>query len=231
MPTQTSGDQFHLLAPDVYWRHAWEIAGAHYPQPAAPSDSSGETWVRRELLFCLLGGHGVPYELNRSATDVLWLRGLFRHWRPNRDRLEAELSRAQFTPPRRDGSKRKYRYPRRKAQLLVDATRWLEERGSLLSALREVDSERQRRLFLCECPGIGLKSASWLLRNCGLAGELAILDVHVLRVMRDSGRTQRDTIGDYEGLEQIFLAWCRELGTEPAGFDLMLWEWTRAIGT
>jgi N-glycosylase/DNA lyase len=75
---------------------------------------------------------------------------------------------------------------------------------------------------------MGLKSASWLLRNCGLAAELAILDVHVLRAMQESGRASVNVVDDYEELERAFLVWCHELGAEPAGFDLLLWEWSRS---
>jgi thermostable 8-oxoguanine DNA glycosylase len=131
-------------------------------------------------------------------------------------------------PLRKDGSPRRYRYPRRKARLLGDALRWLVETGPLFSTLIGLDGEHERREFLASCPGIGLKSASWLLRNCGLAEELAILDVHVLRVMRESGRLGAGALGDYEALERAFLAWCAELGAEPAGFDLLLWEWSRS---
>jgi N-glycosylase/DNA lyase len=228
MQAQLSSSELRLVAPDVYWQQAWELARHRYPRPPAPTDAAGEASIRRELLFCLLGGHGVPYELNLSATEVLWRRGLFRHWRPTAVRLDFELSARQFTPLRKDGSMRRYRYPKRKAQALSEAARWMAEHGPLFSALLGLDSERERRSFLCACPGIGLKSASWLLRNCGLAGNLAILDVHVLRAMRESGRAHSWAMSDYEGLEQVFLAWCEDLGTEPAGFDLMLWEWSRS---
>ncbi|MGO9762372.1 MAG: hypothetical protein ACLP1Q_14040 [Solirubrobacteraceae bacterium] len=230
MATQAALNELRQLAPDIYWRHAWEIVGERYPAPPPPGPADGERRIRRELLFCLLGGHGVPYELNLSASDLLWERGLFRHWRPNPHTLESELSREQFMPERRDGTPRRYRYPRRAAGLLSQAGRWLAHNSPLFEALALLAGERDRRQLLCECPGIGPKSASWLLRNCGLAHELAILDVHVLRMMRESGRMAEHDGGgsDYEALEQTFVSWCRELGAEPAGFDLLLWEFSRA---
>lgn len=220
-----------VVAPDVYWRHAWAVAEDRYRrvEGSAPRKVGREAAVRRELLFCLLGGHGVSYELNQSAADVLWRRGLFRHWRPRAAVLEAELARAQFGPPRRDGGPRRYRFPARKAQLLAEATGWLGQMGMLSDRLASQSTEHGRRAVLCRCPGIGPKSASWLLRNCGLAERLAILDVHVLRVLRESGRVKGAVLPrDYDEVERTFVSWCDELGTEPAGFDLLLWEWSRA---
>jgi N-glycosylase/DNA lyase len=217
-----------LAAPDVYWRHAWDVAGQRYSRPDASASSGREAVVRRELLFCVLGGHGVSYELNRSAAELLWRKGLFRHWRPRAASLETELARSQFAPPRRDGGPRRYRFPARKARLLVEAASWLGRVGMLSDALAAICTERERRALLCGCPGVGPKSASWLLRNCGLAERLAILDVHVLRVLRESGRvTEAMLPRDYEHVEETFLSWCDELGADPAGFDLLLWEWSR----
>ncbi|HEY5286719.1 MAG TPA: hypothetical protein VIJ50_06415 [Solirubrobacteraceae bacterium] len=228
MPSEATSMDLRLAAPDVYWKHAWDIAGDRYPRASLPTTAGGEARIRRELLFCLLGGHAVSYELNESAADVLWRRGVFRHWHATTARLESELSRPQFEPRRSDGTPRRYRYPARKARLLTEAARWLSQTGPLFSALLLRKSERARRALLCECPGMGPKSASWLLRNCGMAARLAILDVHVLRVMRESGRidgtTKRDT---YNKLEQTFVTWCDDLGADPAGFDLLLWEWSR----
>jgi N-glycosylase/DNA lyase len=76
---------------------------------------------------------------------------------------------------------------------------------------------------------MGPKSASLLLRNCGLAARLAILDIHVLRAKRDSGRIEGgDVTRDYDLIEGRFVTWCDELGADPAGFDLLLWEWSRS---
>ena len=69
-----------------------------------------------------------------------------------------------------------------------DATQVRRELGDAFAELVAIVDERERRRFLCNCPGVGLKTASWLLHNLGLASELAILDVHLLRAMRAAGR-------------------------------------------
>jgi len=109
-----------------------------------------------------------------------------------------------------------------------------ESKLPTLPSLSEVDlaainDEGGRRKRLCECPGVGLKTASWLLRNIGLAAQLAVIDVHVLRALVDAGRVSGARLPrDYVVVERQFLDWCDELGASPAAFDLLLWEWQRA---
>jgi hypothetical protein len=185
----------------------------------------------RELLFCLLGGHGVSYELSLSATDVLIRKGVFGDGDRRGDRLQRYvqdlLDRPWYQPRRCDGSGRRYRYPKRKAKLVRCADDWLREavEGGLLSALERIPDERRRREWLCECPGVGPKTASWILRNLGLGDCLAILDVHVLRALAETGRVVECRLPrDYEQAEAAFLAWSDELGAPAAAFDLFLWE-------
>jgi thermostable 8-oxoguanine DNA glycosylase len=146
----------------------------------------------------------------------------------NADELEAELAAPQFEPLRTNGELRRYRFPSRKAQLIAAAQEWLYDQDSLTAALAELESDGARRKLICQCPGIGLKSASWLLRNTGWASELAILDIHVIRAMEGCGRIRDVHLPrDYERVEQIYLAWCDEIGSDPARFDLVLWDFSR----
>jgi len=184
--------------------------------------------LRRELVFCLLGGHGVTYELATSATSVvLALRPFAASWTyadllPT---IHSELRKAQFEPRRKDGGLRRYRYPARKARLLADAVWWVHERGGLGEGLTKRHAEAERRDWLCSCPGVGLKTASWLLRNCGWARELAILDVHLLRAMTEAGVINDERLPrDYLQIERAYLDWAQRLGACPAALDLFLWD-------
>jgi N-glycosylase/DNA lyase len=183
----------------------------------------------------LLGGHGVTYELARSAADVLARRGVFGLCERRGDRLERWLrdllSRPWYEPKKLDGGGRRYRYPNRKAGLIRQADDWLRDHlrgGGLYSTLATMDDERVRRAWLCDCPGVGPKTASWLLRNVGLGDELAILDVHLIRALEGAGRAGQWRLPhDYADLEEAFLAWSAELDAPPAAFDLFLWEYGR----
>lgn len=215
------------------WHRLWMSVGARYEQRIVSLRAQGEQALRQELLFCLLSGHAVPYELALSAAAVVGdLEPFHPRWATNglEERLRAELGRPQFEPRRGDGALRRYRFPNRKATLLARACEWVQSQGSLWARLQELGCELERRELLCECPGIGMKTASFLLRNCGLAEGLAVLDVHVLRLMGLAGRLADASLPrDYEHVEGQYLAWCRELEASPAAFDLLLWELGRGV--
>lgn len=217
--------------PFVDWRPIWEAYSTSYNvmvQQMAPAD---EEAVHRELLFCLLGGHAISYELALSATERCFELDVFgSHWVAEdlESRLADELSQPQFLPRKLDGGYRRYRFPVRKATLVTAASQWLLAGDPLPDALTNLDCERERRTLLCACPGIGPKTASWLLRNLGFAQNLAVLDVHVLRAMSSAGLVDHVNLSrDYEMVEDTFLAWCHDLEAAPAAFDLFLWEFQR----
>jgi len=210
---------------------AWSVCADLFSFAAPDPNRVCEEDLNRELIFCLLGGFAVPFELARSASNLVWTLNPFSaHWTEGRlkGRLIAELSKPQFQPQRSDGGLRRYRFPQRKAELIVGARRWLHERDNLLFDLRELASEGERRQLMCDCPGVGPKTASWLLRNLGLAFGLAVLDIHVMRALQTAGRITTERLPrDYDFVEAQFLGWCQELGASPAAFDLFVWEWQR----
>lgn len=184
-----------------------------------------------ELLFCLLGGFGVSFEHNRSAADVVGQLDPFGPDRSDvelRQLLDCTLSAPQFEPRRRDGSLRRYRYGRQKVDVIVRARAWLVSCRPLEQTLRGLPSGRERRALLCGCPGVGPKTASWLLRNVGLGDDVAIVDIHLLRALRAAGRVAEIRLPrDYELAEKAFLGWCRDLDAPPPAFDFFVWAWQR----
>jgi thermostable 8-oxoguanine DNA glycosylase len=211
---------------------AWTTCAEVYCRVATPQFSAPtRAQFERELLFCLLGGFGISFELALSASTTLWELDPFApRWEEAEilDRICFELSQRQFEPRNASGSLRRYRFPNRKAHLILAARRWLAVTGRVHQALTELELEQDRRRLLCNCPGIGPKSASWLLRNLGMATRLAILDVHLIRALQEAGKITTETLPrDYEAVEAVFLAWCDQLGAPPAAFDLFVWEWQR----
>ena len=217
------------------WSQAWREHASHYTQRVACTSSQVlEQDCQRELVFCLLGGHGVKYELALSATEVLVDRGVLGRCARSGDRLQRWLQdllgRPWYQPTKLDGAGRRYRYPKRKALLLRQADDWLREhaRDGLLERLTTISEEQERRAWLCGCPGVGPKTASWLLRNIGLGDGLAILDVHLLRALEATGRAGEWRLPKhYSELENAFLQWSASLSANPAAFDLFLWEYQR----
>lgn len=219
--------------PHPDWHPVWTAFSQAYDECVGwESSAANEEDFRRELVFCLLGGHGVTYELSLSALkEVDRLKIFAPHWTREElhKALACELVRPQFKPLRKDGSLRRYRFPHRKASLIAAAREWVLAQGTITSLLELIPDERHRRDLLCDCPGLGPKSASWLLRNTGYAANLAILDIHVVRAMNEHGRIGAELIvsRDYESIEAEFLTWCDELGARPNALDLFLWEWQR----
>lgn len=213
------------------WATMWPAFAQAYEELVSPGPPASEPELRRELLFCLLGGHGITYEMNCSAATAVEALDVFSDahvpavlW----EELVGLLGAPLFDPPRKDGGPRRYRFPRRKATFLVQARSWVLGAGLLTDRLTACPSEQDRRAWLLSCPGLGPKSASWVLRNTGWAQDLAILDVHVLRAMADAGVIGEARLGsDYEAVEHKFLDWCCRLGVRPGVFDLFLWEWQR----
>jgi N-glycosylase/DNA lyase len=210
---------------------AWRVCAELFCEATGHEQVTSAECFEHELVFCLLSGFGITYEHALSASEhVVALAPFDRRWSQEvlKSRLYAELNQAQFEPRRRDGSLRRYRFPQCKAELVVAAREWLSGKDDVVGELAATTCERERRRLLCCCPGIGPKTASWLLRNLGLAKELAILDVHVLKALRVAGRISALKLPrDYELAEQAFLDWCRDLDAPAAAFDLFVWEWQR----
>src|SRR5450756_2141223 len=130
------------------WALAWSSHGPRYLERTRFSYQGAAPCLKDELLFCLLGGFGVPYELAVSAAQTLApLRPFCDKWRPEEleRRLVTELSRPQFEPLRNDGTRRKYRFPKRKARLITLAAGWIHRVDPLGMTLAAADDERERR--------------------------------------------------------------------------------------
>ena len=211
---------------------AWRVVGDLYCKAVGLPALVKPHEIEDELLFCLLGGFGITYEHGRSASStVRHLRPFSGDWEDESlfNELLSVLMCPQFEPRRRDGSFRRYRFPKQKASAIVKARHWIIDHGPLYERLHQFPSPRDRRKFLSQCPGVGFKTASWLLRNLGLGSGLAIIDVHVLRALLMAKRIPKDVRipKDYEMVEEAFLAWCDELDAPSAAFDLFVWHWQR----
>ena len=211
---------------------AWRIVDDLYLTAVQQPIVVESVEVETELLFCLMGGFGITYEHGQSAAKVIWqLRPFSEEW-DDHDLFKAlsdALMQPQFGPAKADGACRRYRFPLQKASTIVKVRNWLNCNGPLHQRLPEMGSCRERRRFLSGCPGMGLKTASWLLRNLGMGADLATIDIHVTRALSEAGRIPANIRmpRDYEVVEDAFLGWCQELDASPAAFDLFVWHWQR----
>jgi len=198
--------------------------------------SEDELWG--ELCLCILSSN-VPYELALSAFEHLHSNQFLK---PERiiecldpaQNIAIELSRQIYSPKRKDGSFRKYRFPNIRATNIVKAAETLYKEGPGLSCiLRNCTSEHEARdLLVRKIHGIGLKEASHFLRDIGYSNSLAIIDSHVIAFLTEVGaipvnEANAVTPSLYVRLEGILQNLCADLGVNLSIFDMAIWQYMR----
>lgn len=86
-------------------------------------------------------------------------------------------------------------------------------------------SGRLLRDWLMQLPGIGPKTASWIARNWMDADDVAILDIHIMRVGQAIGLFPRELTVErhYRELETLFLQFSQALDVRASELDAVLW--------
>lgn len=206
----------HPLTAAFWSSQAW-MAGE--PEPA--TFRLGRT-LAEELAACLLGGHGAPAEVGLAAygriRDALAQRG--------DGRLPAEVAERLLTEPLDvDGRRVRYRFARQRARHLAGA----------LDGLQHIDADALADVALRDAlralPGIGPKTASWIVRNRRGSDAVAILDVHIVRACRVMGvfPDDADPGRGYVALERRFLAFCEAARARASVMDATMWVTMRGI--
>lgn len=223
------GPEDEVVPGVLYGREEWVPTPAFWAAMAALEGDEVDDYVSprgtplaEDLAFCLLGGYGVKMELNRAAWKRLDEAGALRADDvPSADEFEALLSEPLLV----NGKLRKYRYPRQRAGRLQIA---LE---SIRSAPPDTDDPISFRNSMMQLPGIGPKTASWIVRNHVGSDQVAILDVHVLRAGKMIGlfpETYR-LPRDYEALERKFICFARALKVRASILDAIMWREMRIL--
>jgi thermostable 8-oxoguanine DNA glycosylase len=216
LPGVPWGSFDHLLTP-AYWRgQAWQ----HEHLGTYSNVRLGRS-LAEELSACLLGGFGMRAELGLLAFIRLRDRGLL-------DRIPSVriLEETLLEPFLVNGRFCRYRFPRQKARYLA----------ACLSKLGEFDERTDDRNFrdqLARLPGIGLKTASWIVRNYRTSDAVAIVDTHILRAGRQIGifSPTDEPHRHYRKLEEQFLRFAKALGTSAALLDSLVWDYMRRLST
>ena len=173
-----------------------------------------------EVAACLLGGHGIPAEIGVAAFHRLKGAGLI-------DGLadQEEIAQALSVPFVIGGFARCYRFARQKS-------RYLAKTLSTVRTLTDQHSDLDLRAALLELPGVGPKTASWIVRNHRNSNRVAILDVHVVRACTSMGLFpgQIELTRSYFRLEKMFLEFCLKIDEPAAAVDALMWDAMRRIG-
>lgn len=209
------------------WGHPWQLGTAAYwaeqtrRRPQVESYALGAT-LAEELGACMLGGYGIPAAVGIAAYDAVRTAGLLEAT-PTADAIEAVL-RTPLSVPGRARPVR-YRFAAQRAHRLAGA----------LAILRAGEPPREPldlRDWLLSLPGVGPKTASWVVRNhCG-CGRVAIVDVHVHRAGLAAGFFARDwrLPRDYRRFETAFCQVAERAGVSAAALDACVWDQLQALG-
>lgn len=170
--------------------------------------------LTEEVAACLLGGHGIPAAIGIAAYERLRRFGAFSGAIPSAQQIESWLR----TPLKVGQRQVKYRFATQKARYLATAL------PSVQSA-PEFQSGRQLRDWLMRLPGIGPKTASWVARNWMDADDVAILDIHIMRVGQAIGLFPRELTVErnYFKLEDLFLQFSKALDVRCSELDAVIW--------
>jgi N-glycosylase/DNA lyase len=179
--------------------------------------------LRREVYFCLLGGFGIKAEANKAAFNRLLKAGIFKVGRYPTAR---EIEKLLRQPLNLNGRQVRYRFPRQRAQRISVAARYLET-----TEPPKNDAHELREWLLC-IPGIGMKTASWIVRNHLGSDSVAILDVHIVRLcqMMNLFEPHVSFPKDYKRLEKVFLEFAETIGVRPSLLDAIMWREVRGLG-
>lgn len=190
--------------------------------------------IINEFFFVVLGGYGISYELNLSALKILKTKGFLNHElyitkeisNNTAMLLRKELDTRQFEPVTKNGFFRRYRFIETKPINIAFAGNWFWEECNwdFITKIKEFDN-RDSRKWLCQCPGFGMKSASWFLRNTRINNDCAVFDVHVLRFLSRIGFEIPEslTVKEYLQLENKLRTVCYKIGVSLGAMDYLLW--------
>jgi N-glycosylase/DNA lyase len=208
------------------WGHSWQVGTAAYwvaVTEAAAIDGTLRSGPHRhrlgenlaeEVAACLLGGYGMPYETGLAAYQAVRDAGLLTRCPDNR-----ELERVLREPLDIGGRVVHYRFPAQRARRLAAALHQVRTQAPPTES-------RELRDWLLLVPGIGPKTAGWIVRNHLGSDDVAIIDMHVLRAGIAASVFDRawTPTSDYRRLEAFFLAWAAHGGVQAADLDAIIWS-------
>tara|TARA_R100000789_G_scaffold27449_2_gene30533 strand:+ start:1706 stop:2539 length:834 start_codon:yes stop_codon:yes gene_type:complete len=222
-----SADQ-HLDINGLVWGFAEEIGSPAYWaaqawmwEVEAPAHYKLGRSLEEELIACLLGGYGIPAEVGLAAYERLRVVNAESPCRLLDEESVLELLSA---PLDLNGRLVRYRFAKQKSAYLARSMR----------ALRSLDREapdRELRDALTALPGVGPKTASWIVRNWRDSDCVSILDIHILRAGRilqifpEGKSVERH----YLELEGAFLDFAEAISVKASILDSVMWMNMRQI--
>lgn len=122
------------------------------------------------------------------------------------------------------------RFPDTKALNILEARKFFLNMGDIRikEALGGKNPKEMREWLVKNVRGFGYKEASHFLRNVGFGGDLAILDRHILKNLKELGVIDKIpeslTGKQYLEIEGKMRAFSKDVGIPFAELDLLLWS-------
>lgn len=123
------------------------------------------------------------------------------------------------------------RFSENKSKYIVEARNFFANNSQLQikNKLKNFQNSQQVRDWLVEnVKGFGMKEASHFLRNIGMGNDLAILDVHILKNLKEFGVIKEIpknlTPKKYVEIEQQMKGFSEKIGIPFDELDLLLWS-------
>ena len=209
------GNPCALFTP-AYWYAQYLIRGA--AKTRAGAHRIGRTFAE-ELTACILGGYGIPAEIGLAAFCRLRDESLISELCTDHQLLERRL----HEPLSVEGRSVKYRFWRQKAMYLSAAY------IAIKTEELPTNDALNLRAKLMTLPGVGPKTASWIVRNWLGSDLVAILDIHVVRAGRlmNLFSPEDDVSKDYRGMEAKFISFSQALGVPTSDLDALIWGMMR----
>jgi N-glycosylase/DNA lyase len=186
----------------------------------------GRTLIE-EVSLCLLGGYGINEAM---ATHAFWAvrdAGLLDPCVPPSVEAVAAVLR---TPMSVHGYSRpvRYRFPAQRSTRVAAAVAALTHDPVDLESV----SPRELRARLTRLDGVGLKTASWVVRNLTRSDDIAVIDIHVRRAGLVAGVFDPAWVlpRDYLLFEEAFCGWARAGEVATADLDLCVWSTLARLG-
>jgi N-glycosylase/DNA lyase len=211
----------------LWWGNRWQWASASYWSDQAsrsavlPGQFRLGATLMEEVAACVLGGFGMPAAVGLAAFAAVRDAGLIY---PFVD--PGDIERVLRAPLKVGDRRMRYRFPHQRSVRLAAAL-------AHLCQDRLPANPREARDALTKAPGVGLKTASWIVRNQFDSDEVAIIDVHLRRAGEAAGVFDRtwSLTRDYRRYEAFFLAWAHHARVRPSVLDGSIWAELAGLGS
>ncbi|MCX5692430.1 MAG: N-glycosylase/DNA lyase [Candidatus Omnitrophica bacterium] len=169
--------------------------------------------VFSELCFCILTPQAEAVECDKAIKE-LKNKGLLFNGSPKA--ISPYLKAARFL--------------NKKSEFIVNARRLFKKNGcfSIKDYIDQKDIFKTREWLVENVKGIGYKEASHFLRNIGFGKDLAILDVHILKNLKNYGVINEIpkslTKKEYLDIENKLGKFCKKINIPMDELDLLFWS-------